>query len=806
MLSISKAFRGAGQGEYYLNLSREDYYLSGGEPPGRWMGSGARALGLSGAVAPQVFRNLLQGYSEDGTTRLVHNAGSEKRRGGWDLTWSVPKSVSVAWSQAEASVRKEIEAAVESAVEAALHYLETIGVASRRGTDGVIKEPARLVFAAFQHSTSRAQDPQLHIHTVLINTGLRPDGSTGTLEPREIFRHQLTAGALFRAELAVQLERRLAFRARREGRCFEVLGVSGELIEAFSKRRTQIEAELLARGLSGARAAEVVAFDTRRGKNVVPREELFKQWHKDGREHGWTARELAWLMQTPRQIRNPAEASKAVATAAIGKLTDRQSHFSIRQLTQALAEEAQGMGIGATDVLNLRDSIIQSQSLVRLGSYRGECHWTTQEMIALERALLSAADAMRRKEVADGRYRTVIDHVLANAPVLSEEQRSAVRHVCEASGGLRVVSGMAGTGKSTLFAVANEVWRQQGMNVFGACLAGKAAGGLQEATGIRSCTIHRTLRDLDSGVTSLDSRSVLVIDEAGMVGTRQLARLVEACRATGATLVLCGDARQLQAIEAGGAFDALAKRHGSAELKEIRRQREAWARSAVHHFANGESAKALDKFESRGLLATARESDEAMRKLIRDWSAAAILDPAGVVILATTNADVYRLNALAQLERLGAKQLSGLGVAFGSERVFGGDRIVFTRNSSRHAVSNGDLGTVITATESEVSVKLDTGKMTSVQPAIYPHLRLGYALTVHKAQGMTAEAAFVFLDVEAQSRELSYVEASRARGQTRLYVAGHDLRRLQNSMGRSRQKQLATAVAEGPELELVMVR
>jgi conjugative relaxase-like TrwC/TraI family protein len=286
MLTISPPIH-AGQGDYYLKLAQaDDYYLDASEPPGVWLGQGAAALGLRGQLQPEDFRTLLSGRTPDG--RQVRNADSAKRRAGWDLTWSAPKSVSVAWSQAEAPVRAEIEAALAAAVAVGVGYLETVGVVSRVGENGVVRDPARLVFAAFLHSTSRAQQPQLHIHTVLPNLALRTDNKIGTLEPRELYRHQLAAGALFRVQLAHELEQRLGLRARREKRCFEIIGVDRKLMETFSKRRQEIEAALKQSGLSGPKAAERAALASRSRKRPRPRSELFAEWKQVGLEHQWS--------------------------------------------------------------------------------------------------------------------------------------------------------------------------------------------------------------------------------------------------------------------------------------------------------------------------------------------------------------------------------------------------------------------------------------------------------------------------------------------------------------------------------------
>ena len=243
MLSIAQ-MSGAGQGDYYLNLAQEDYYTKGGEPPGEWFGEGAKAQGLAGEVEASALRNLLQGYSPEGHETLVQNARKENRQSGWDLTFSAPKSVSVVWSQADNETRSAIEKAHKEAVHSALSYLEKEAGVTRRGSGGYEKENAKLTFAVFEHGTSRAQDPALHSHALLINAGLRADGSTGTIESRGVYQHKMAAGALYRAELSYQLEQSLGLVSEKKGRAFELTGVSKELQKEFSTRRQEIEQHL----------------------------------------------------------------------------------------------------------------------------------------------------------------------------------------------------------------------------------------------------------------------------------------------------------------------------------------------------------------------------------------------------------------------------------------------------------------------------------------------------------------------------------------------------------------------------------
>lgn len=805
MLSISKPFKGAGRADYYINLAQEDYYTEGLEPPGFWLGSAKEHFGLSGDVHPEDFRQLLQGFHPRTGKPLVHNAGSAKRRSGWDLTWSPPKSVSVAWSQATPEVRAQIENAMRESVWRAIAYLETVGIVSRRGTDGVIQEKAKLVFAAYEHSTSRALDPQLHIHTVLIHVGLRPDGTTGGLEPRAFYRHQMAAGALFRAELAARLELELGLRARREGRAFELLGVDLELMAAFSKRRAQIEARMRELGVTSAEAAEKVALDTRETKEHRSRDDLFPEWRKIGLAHHWSTKELSWILNAPFLARDfPQEIAKARGMA-LETLTTEDSHFNSRKLTQALAEEAQGRGLNADAVLMIHSDILRSADVVPLICDGSDAQWTTPAVLELEKRALDIADGMSLNSTTRTPLRIITSRVGAEIATLSVEQRRALEHVTQTDSRLTMVSGMAGTGKSTLFRVANQIWVEQGRQVAGACLSGKAALELHQASQIPTQTIHRLLRELDSGRMRLSASSLLLIDEAAMVGTRQLHALLQHCNRARASMVLCGDDRQLQSIEAGGLFGELARRHGTETLREIRRQREPWARQAVMAFAEGRAAEALGEYAGRGLVALHDSPREAMSRLIQEWRREGDL---GAVILAGRNADVLELNTMAQGEQQRGGMLKGEAIELGGSRIYRGDRILFARNSRELGVFNGQTATVAFVSRRELVAQLTGGSEVRVRPDIYPNVRLGYALTTHKAQGLTAERVFVYVDPTVQSRETVYVQASRARGLCSFYAVGSNLEELIPSMERSRPKVLATSLLlaqESPMLSLQML-
>lgn len=829
MLSISPPMTGGGRGDYYLSLAREDYYIHGGEPPGRWFGKSAEAMGLVGIVDAGALRDLLDGFAPGRERPLVQNAGHPDRQSGWDLTFSAPKSVSVLWSQARDDVRAEIQTAQDEAVKAALGYLEQETGYTRRGKAGGILEKVGFIAARFEHGTSRAQDPQLHTHTLVLNIGARDDGTTGTIVSELFFRHKMAAGALYRAELAQQLVNRLGLEMRMTETSFEVAHVSEALIREFSKRRAAVEKALLEKGKSGPVAAKIAALDTRGRKQAAPRNELFQTWQEVGRKRGWS---LMQAMALPWRRGKPAEPiNKNEIEDILTKLTHNQSHFATRDLVRKLAELGEARNLGAADILELKTSI--TAKLESLGEFRSERHFTTKEMRKLEDdlyAVAQAGKAVARHQIG----RRTVEEVL-NGKKLSPEQLEAVRHITETPGTIKVVAGLAGTGKSTMLSAAREVWEKAGKKVVGVALSGKAAEGLEDSAQIKSFTIAHTLKELDRstailpgvsltvretkiaphapkrsplhgvrvpyiafevGGVQLNDKTVLVVDEAGMVGTRQLKALLDKATAANAKVVLVGDAKQLPAIEAGSPFRALGRILGTTELTDIQRQAEPWAREVVRSFAEGDTGRALAALAERGFVHVTPERNQAVDKLIKDWHKAG--DPKENLILTSTNTEARTLNAAAQKARRMGGMLSTRGIEHEGERFHVGDRILCGRNSRLYGVKNGSLGSVVSIKEQVLHVHLDNGRKARLPLKHYEHVRLGYAVTTHKGQGVTTGNAFVLMGESMQGREMSYVQASRARHETNIYIdealAGEDLADLQRRMHASQAKRMASDI------------
>lgn len=822
MLSISAM--GGGQEAYYLDLAQEGYYLKGGEPPGRWLGSGASWLDLKGQVTAVTLGHLLAGRSPDGAASLVQRqtyGDGRTRQPGWDLTFSAPKSVSVLWSQADSATRASIQEAHFTALSGAMNYLEEAAVFTRRGRGGETVESGLLAAAVFEHGTSRAEDPQLHSHVLVPNLARREDGTFGTLRSRDLYRHQVVAGTFYRAELARGLVARLGVALQAVDRHFEITGVPDTLLETFSKRRAIIVEALAESGVTGAKAAEIFALSTRDAKRNVAREDLFETWGKVGRDHGFSAaRVLGTVAVRPLDHEAVTEVLRRISRRALADLSRFESHFFERELLRLVLERSQHLGYGGDLVrASVRALLADPSRVVSIGVESGFERFTTPATLDSEINLLRLADASRGRLGASAAEKT-IKGVVAKRASMNVEQVAALEHLTDGRGSVKCLVGMAGTGKTFLLKAAREAWEKEGMTVLGAALAAKAALGLRKEAGIESRTIKSLLMTIEArraaGQEMLDAKSVLVVDEAGMVDTRNMERLLVETSRAGAKLVLVGDPRQLQPIEAGGPFAALVERLGAKTLSTIVRQHEEWMREAVHQFAAGDARGGLGRYAEAGYLEVAATKAAAVDGLIEHWKRDRTADLKESLVLAGTNVEVDELNEKVQSIRLRAREIDDRKVVFsGRTRFLIGDRVVVGRNDRTLGVMNGDFGVVEDITRSPILgrprllIRLDR---TEPRTAFFglgapcavrillddlesAKLRLGYAVTTHKAQGATVDRTFVLAGGWMQDRELSYVQMSRAREKTWVFTseadAGEDLSLLASTMSRSRGKTLA---------------
>jgi Ti-type conjugative transfer relaxase TraA len=320
---------------------------------------------------------------------------------------------------------------------------------------------------------------------------------------------------------------------------------------------------------------------------------------------------------------------------------------------------------------SLMTRILQTPDLLRLErptvdfetGRKIPARYTTSEMIRLEAGMANRAIWLSGK-ATHGVRETVLESVFDRHERLSDEQRTAIEHVAKA-GRIAAVVGRAGAGKTTMMKAAREAWELAGYRVIGGTLAGKAAEGLQKEAGIESRTLAAWELRWKEGREALTDKTVMVIDEAGMVASKQMAFFVEAAVRMGAKLVLIGDPEQLQPIEAGAAFRAIVERIGYAELERIYRQREEWMRTASLDLARGNVAKAIVLYHDHGRVIGEQLKAQAITTLIAAWDRE--YDPAkSSLILAHLRRDVRELNRLAR-EKMIERGVVGVGHAFRTE-------------------------------------------------------------------------------------------------------------------------------------------
>ena len=491
--------------------------------------------------------------------------------------------------------------------------------------------------------------------------------------------------------------------------------------------------------------------------------------------------------------------ARIIADPSLGldAITQQQSTFTQRDLARFAHRHSDGI----EQFNEVMGAMRNAPDLVELGKDgRGEDRFTTRDMIETERRLHHAAKLMaerERHEVSDRDREAALSRAEQRGLVLSGEQSDALGHITDGRD-LGVVVGYAGTGKSAMLGVAREAWGAAGYEVRGVALSGIAAQNLEAGSGIASRTIASLEHGWQQGRDGLTARDVLVIDEAGMVGTRQLERVLSHATEAGTKVVLVGDPQQLQSSEAGAAFRSIHERHGGAEIGEVRRQREDWQRDAARDLANRRTGHALDAYRSHDMVHEAASRGQARDDLIDRWDRDRQAAPdQSRIILTHTNAEVRALNEGAR-ERM--REAGDLGadvsvtVERGARGFASGDRVMFLQNERSLGVKNGTLGTIEQVSAQSMTVRADDGRSVSFDLKDYNRIDHGYAATIHKAQGMTVDRTHV-LATPGMDAHGSYVALSRHRQGVDLHYGRDDFasqNRLTRTLSRDRAKDMVT--------------
>jgi Ti-type conjugative transfer relaxase TraA len=642
---------------------------------------------------------------------------------------------------------------------------------------------------------------------------LNHDLPTAQMQLREIRQSWETHAnrALMRAGHEVRIDHRSHLERGLEIEPTEHMGVHASEIDrrGGSVSRTRIDEEAARRNadLIREKPEQVLTLITGE-KSVFDRYDVARALHR--------------YIDHASQFRNAFAA--VMASSALVELRKETGGELARYTTREMLEIEHAMAASADRMS--RHSSSQSGSHA---SYDGSGHGVDRHHV--DRALRLQDEAMRA--MTDGAGSQRVDQRRPGSSTglpgstpppagLSEEQRLTVRHVTGPEQ-IAAVIGFAGAGKSTMLAAARQAWEAQGYRVHGAALAGKAAEGLEGSSGIISRTLASWEHSWQAGRGELGASDILVIDEAGMIGSRQLGRFVEEVERRGAKLVLVGDHEQLQAIGAGSPFRAIAERIGAVELSEIRRQKEDWQRQASIAFATHRTGEGLSAYAERGQVHFADDMESAREALVRDYLADREERPEGSrVALAHRRVDVWAINHAIrrELQARGAlatgdveepnqsgyagqapeRESSNREIVYqtndGKRGFAPGDRIVLLENNRDLGVKNGMLGTVTAVEPDAIQVRLDgagpsRARVISIPARSYQSFDHGYATTIHKAQGATVDRAFVMAST-TMDRHLTYVAMTRHREAVGLYVGRHelkDLKALNASLGRSGAKE-----------------
>ena len=655
---------------------------------------------------------------------------------GYDLTYSVPKSVSIAWAAADNPGKTMIEDALHQAVDRALGYIEDNSIAVRRGRGQ--ESGGGMIAASFLHDTSRELEPQLHVHVVVANMGTAPDGRVQALDGRGLYAHGSTSGHLAEAEIQSILNQRgYRFTETRRG-IAHLVDVPQTAVDAMSTRRAQIMAEVRHVGTDSPTARQFAAYATRAAKDSsVDRHRLQTLWDQRLADTGLGPSEVraltshaAPLLWTPDDtLRLHQHLSSA------NGVTEQTAIFDRRHVIEAVTDFSSGR-LNADQVIDLADRWLNTDQVIELHTRDGVAadligdagkvtltpglvRYTTPDIIHTEQTIASAYP--RGHSVGAGtiepattaaaieRWQTLTGHTLG------DDQAAMIRSITSSGDRFQAVIGPAGSGKTAALEVAARAWEADGYTLYGAAVNGTAAEVLQASTGIPSTTVAGFLRRLEHHPHLLDARSVVIVDEASTLGNRAHAALVRHVETAGATMRTIGDPAQHTSVEAGGMWAHLTRLHPdhTPALTANRRQQTpamADVRLAAADYRNGHIAQALQRLDSNQRIITAATSPELLDTLTADWYVSwrrHLADPDSVRpsrMLAETHAARRELNTRAQVLLHADGIITGAGITLGDSTFHVGDRVM-ARTQNRELrpdggdrnsyVRNGTKGTII---------------------------------------------------------------------------------------------------------------
>jgi len=761
-MTISKPLS-AGQAKHYYQQefvsAKENYYSESGEVRGQWYGRLAKEWGLKGEVGSEQYERLVAGQDPHTGEQLVRTVKSKEEvnrygeeittsehRAGWDATFSAPKSVSLA-----ALVGKDdrIRVAHREAVNEALSVFEEFTQARMGGNKPAVTT-GKMVAAQFEHTAARPDHetgyaaPQLHTHVVIFNVTKTEDGRTKPLQPLELYRSQQYATALYRVSLAERLQK-LGYQIEVDARTGapEIKGFSKEYLQEASPRREEVkkEAEAMKERLEvegatvkeGAGLNQAAARNNRKSKRYNHSEMRKRALEMDVRygNQAAIAVERAREGNAPRFSQDEiTKRAKEAVTFARDNATEREAVADMRKITADALRRNLGLTTYEAVTTELK-ARVERGDFIEVIRERKPREATTERMLQMEKSnIQTMSDGQGRyAPIVDGdRARKAVESIVAQPQLrLNENQKLVVEQVLTSRDQIVGLQGGAGTGKTTALSILREAAQKEGYEVRGFAPTTRAAQQLAES-GIQTETLQKFIRRRHE--PPAQHNRLFVMDESSLVSTRNLYRFFAKLEPSDRVL-LVGDSRQHQAVEAGPPFEQFQK-HGMTtfRLSEIVRQRDPELKRTVQMLSAREIREAIDDLSQQGRVIEIASEKKRLNQIAKVYCAS----PENTLVVSPRNRDRVQLNSLIhqRLQRDGEvsqrdhqmtiyvnrADMTGTERTFANAYVPGEDIIRYNRESKVYQVDAGDYARVIEKNhqKNELTVRFDGGRELTYNP------------------------------------------------------------------------------------------
>jgi conjugative relaxase-like TrwC/TraI family protein len=800
--------------DYYLDSARSPagprksavrgtmaYYSDAGnygEPPGVWYCPSGWQAKDNSTVLPYELRRLAKGFDTK-TGKPLSKQLPKNRRAGIDMCFSPPKDFSILFTIANRAGRRKLESILYKSVRKVLDQAMANGLIEvRQGKGGETRNPAEAIAAAlFMHHSTRAGDPQLHIHALLMNMALRPDGTFGGINNEKFKDNRKLLDALFKFDLARELEMLGVVVESHEEHGFTVSGISNELREDFSERRMEIKLEADRLGIktkNNAALAQMITLKTRKNKSDIPPiSELNPLWQATLAAHGFEPNSELANFDRPAISRNPAEQSsimKEVVGYTVGRMAHTKSYFDKRDLVTASICAA----IGRVDDIAYMDKAMSSMAntgaLVQIGAKDGKAILSTKAILDQERRIIAITKSrMVEPSIFD---RSAVKAAIADTG-LSQEQRDFLEDIFGPGGCVPGLGG-AGTGKTRASAKVKEVCQASGLRLLLASPEWRAAGVLaKELKSEGRYSVDRLVNQHEAGKLLLGPKDVILCDEVGKMHRELAVKLLEIGHATGCKICLIGDTRQMSSVRAGDPLSLIYRAFPTRQIREIKRQKLEWMRAASMKSQAGLSYAALDDYARHGKVGVFTTTDDTIDQL----SDAYYKSGGKAVAITANNRDVTAINLALRREakKLGiitGQEISITAIPRGKHakpvalKIGTGDRLITGARldlGSGQVVENGTIFSHVEVDGDCVHLTTDDGLefrttieqlQMSGRNGTLPHLQHAFCLTTMSCQGGTWPEVLWF--ATAESCRASYVAFTRHMQDLQIFISRETVR------------------------------